>query len=306
MLKHAVSTDQFLNKSLLDKLCDRAAEFSKMPTGDYPKPLKGMTIASIFFEPSTRTRLSFETAIQNLGANLISVENAGEYSSVKKGESLEDTIRTINAYAEGIVMRHPEIGSAHKAAAVSSVPIINAGDGAGDHPTQGLLDVYTIEKFAANSKTLTVAFVGDLLNGRTVHSLTKLLAIKRKVEFIFIAPDSLQIPKKYTDFCDYKHVKYQKFSNWEDCITRVDVLYMTRIQKERFKLIEDYMAVKDSFVLDTSAVKRMKKSAIIMHPLPRINEISVSIDKDPRAIYFEQVRSGLYMRMALLEYLYSD
>jgi aspartate carbamoyltransferase len=305
MLQHAISTKQFLDKKLLDKLCKRAAEMAALPLAEYPKPLEHLTIASVFFEPSTRTRLSFETAIQNLGAHLISVENAGESSSGKKGESLEDTIRTINCYADGIVMRHPEIGSAARAAAVSDVPIINAGDGAGDHPTQGLLDVYTIHKNKKSPDGLKIAFVGDLLNGRTVHSLAQLLSLY-KVEFVFISPDSLRMPKEYLSDLDNKGIKYTEVSNWEKVIGEVDVLYMTRIQKERFKLIEDYMAVKDSFVLTLPDVKRMKKDAIVMHPLPRVNEIDPAVDKDPRAKYFDEVRNGLYLRMALLEHLFGN
>lgn len=305
MLKHAISTTQFLDKGLLDRLCKRAAELAAMPLAEYPKPLEHLTIASIFFEPSTRTRLSFETAIQNLGAHLITVENAGESSSGKKGESLEDTIRVINCYADGIIMRHPEIGSAARAAAVSQVPIINAGDGAGDHPTQGLLDTYTIYKAKKSPNGLKIAFVGDLLFGRTVHSLAQLLSLY-KVEFVFISPGSLRMPKEYLADLTRKGIKYTELDSWDKVIGDVDVLYMTRVQKERFKLVEDYMAVKDSFILNLPIVKKMKKDAIIMHPLPRVNEIEPAVDADPRAMYFQEVRNGLYMRMALLEHMFDN
>lgn len=302
---HAISTQQFLDKALLDKLCSRAKDFAETPVGSYPKPLQGLTIASMFFEPSTRTRLSFETAIQNLGGQIITSENAGEYSSTKKGETLEDTVKTINAYADGIVMRHPEIGSAKRAAQVSRVTIVNAGDGAGDHPTQGLLDVFTIVRAKGSADGLKVAMVGDLLYGRTVHSLLQLLSLY-KVEFCFIAPKSLQMPQKYLDILDKAGRTYHLLDSWDSVIGEVDVVYMTRVQKERFKFIEDYQAVKDSFILTLPIAQKMKKDAIIMHPLPRVNEISPDVDDDPRAMYFEEVRNGLYMRMALLEYLFDN
>lgn len=302
---HAISTQQFLDKELLDKLCARAKQFAEMPVPDYPKPLQGLTIASMFFEPSTRTRLSFETAAHNLGAHIITSENAGEFSSTKKGETLEDTVMTINAYADGIIMRHPEIGSAERAAKVSRVTIINAGDGAGDHPTQGLLDLCTIDRAKNSPNGLKVALVGDLLYGRTVHSLLQLLALY-DVEFYFVAPDSLQIPTKYLSILKKAGRAYKQFDSWDKIISEVDVLYMTRVQKERFKFIEDYQKVKDSFILTLPVVKKMKSDAIIMHPLPRVNEISTEVDSDPRAMYFEEVRNGLYMRMALLEYLFDN
>jgi aspartate carbamoyltransferase catalytic subunit len=304
-LKHAISTKQFLNKPLIEKLSVRAKEFSEMPLADYPQTLKRLTIATMFFEPSTRTRLSFETAAQNLGAHIISCENANEFSSTKKGETLEDTILTLNAYADGIVLRHPAVGSARRAAKVSKVPVINAGDGAGDHPTQGLLDIYTIIKAKGTPNGLKIAMVGDLLYGRTLHSLLQLLALY-KVEFYFIAPDSLQLPVKYRKILDQAKIPYTLLNKWDGVLRKVDVTYMTRVQKERFKFIEDYQAVKDSFILTMPHVKKKKKDAIIMHPLPRVNEIHPDVDADPRAVYFEQVKNGLYMRMALLEYLFAS
>ena len=303
MLKHAISTRQFLDKDLLDKLCSRAAELSEMPLAEYPKPLHYLTIACMFFEPSTRTRLSFETAIQNLGGQLITSENATEFSSTNKGETLEDTIRTINAYADGIIMRHPEIGSAKRAAAVSKVPIINAGDGGGDHPTQALLDLYTIQKAKGKIDGLKIAIVGDLEHSRTQHALISLLSIY-DVELYLVSPKILQLPKSQQDDLKKKGIPFHNLENWDEIIGKVDVLYMNRIQKERFKFIEDYKAVKDSFTLKMNSVEKMKKDAVIMDPLPRINEIDVSVDDDPRAIYFDQVKNGLYMRMALLEYLF--
>ncbi len=302
-MKHIISVKQFLDKELLDKLISSASVFSEMPLADYPKPLEHLTIATLFYEPSTRTRLSFETAIQNLGAHLISTENAGQFSSAIKGETLEDTIITISTYADAIVLRHPEDGAAERAGNVSRVPIINAGDGTGEHPTQALLDLFTIKQTMGKIDGLKIALVGDLLNGRTIHSLMQLLAIY-DVELYLIAPKSLQLPKDHEALLKKSGVKYSVHNSWDEVIGKVDVLYMTRVQKERFKLIEDYMAVKDSFVLTLPIAQKMKKGAIILHPLPRVNEIEVSVDADPRAKYFLQVKNGLYMRMALLDYIF--
>jgi aspartate carbamoyltransferase catalytic subunit len=304
-MQNVVSVKQFTDKKLLDKLFASASRMQALPLNEYPKPLKSLTLATIFYEPSTRTRLSFETAIQNLGGQLISTENAGEFSSAIKGETLEDTIKVINAYADGIVIRHPEAGSAKRAAEVSSVPIINAGDGVGEHPTQALLDTYSMYRLKGKLDGLKIALVGDLLNGRTVHSLIPLLSIY-DIEFFFIAPPSLRLPQEYLDELDKKSVKYTVLDNWQDAIGKVDVLYMTRVQKERFKQIEDYQKVKDDFILTAAEVNKMKKDAIILHPLPRVNEIAVEVDDDPRAKYFEQVKNGLFLRMALLDYIYNS
>jgi aspartate carbamoyltransferase catalytic subunit len=304
-VQHAIATKQFADKKLLDKLVKRAGEFAAMPLAEYPKPLEHLTLCTIFFEPSTRTRLSFETAIQNLGGKLITVENAGDFSSAKKGETLEDTIMTINAYADGIVMRHPEVGSADRAAKVSNVPILNAGDGAGEHPSQALLDLYTVQKEHGAIDGLKVGLVGDLLNGRTIHSFIQLLALY-KVELYLIAPKQLQLPQKYLDLLKKNGATYTICDNWDEVIGKVDVLYMTRVQKERFKYIEEYNALKDSFILSMDVVKKMKKDAIILHPLPRVSEIEPAVDGDLRARYFAQVKNGLYMRMALLEHLYPN
>lgn len=303
-MQHVLSISQFNDKALLEQLFARAAELQAMPPKEYPKPLQSLTIASIFFEPSTRTRLSFETAIQNLGGQLISVENAGDNSSGKKGETLEDTTRTLNAYADGIVLRHPEVGAAERAAAVSEVPIINAGDGAGEHPTQALLDTYTIQRAKGKIDGLKIALVGDLLNGRTIHSLIPLLSLY-KAELYLVAPPSLQLPADKLKYLDDQDISYTLLESWDDIIKQADILYMTRVQKERFNVIEDYLAVKDSFILTEQLVQQMKKDALIMHPLPRVNEIETAVDKDPRAHYFQQVKNGLFLRMALLEYLFS-
>jgi aspartate carbamoyltransferase catalytic subunit len=303
-MKHVLSVKQFTDKQLLQSLFESAARFQALAPAKYPKPLRDKTLATIFYEPSTRTRLSFETAIQNLGGQLITTENAREFSSTMKGESLEDTIRAINAYAEGIILRHPEAGSADRAAKVSEAPLINAGDGASEHPTQALLDVYSIQKAKGQIDGLKIALVGDLLYGRTVHSLIPLLALY-DVEFYFIAPPNLQMPKEYLDQLDEHSVRYTLLDNWQDIIGSVDIIYMTRIQKERFESAEEYEAHKGSFILTMDDVKQMKPDAIILHPLPRLNEIAPAVDDDPRARYFEQVKNGLFLRMALLDHIYN-
>jgi aspartate carbamoyltransferase catalytic subunit len=304
-MKDVISVAQFSDRELLGTLFKAATRLQTLALGEYPKPLHNLTLATIFYEPSTRTRLSFETAIQNLGGQLITTENAGEFSSAIKGESLEDTIRVINSYADGIVLRHPEVGAAKRAAKVSSVPIINAGDGIGEHPTQALLDVYTIYESKGKIDGLKIGVVGDLLNGRTVHSFIQLLSIY-KVDLYLLSPKNLQLPQSYLKELDKHSIKYTILNNWGDALSVVDVLYMTRVQKERFKLIEEYRKVKDDFILTLDDVKHMKKDAIILHPLPRVNEIAPEVDDDPRAYYFQQVKNGLYVRMALLDHIYSS
>lgn len=304
-MKHAVSVQQFKDKLLLDKLFESAAKMQTMPLGEYPKPLRNLTLATIFYEPSTRTRLSFETAIQNLGGHLITTENAGQFSSAIKGESLEDTIKVINAYADGIVLRHPEAGSAKIASEVSSVPIINAGDGAGEHPTQALLDLYSIHRVKGSFDGLKIGLIGDLLNGRTVHSLLPLMSMY-DIELFLISPKSLELPKKYLAELDKQDIKYTVLNDWDTALGEIDVLYMTRVQKERFKLVEEYQKVKDDFIFTSKQLAKMKKDSIILHPLPRVNEITTDIDSDPRAQYFQQVRNGLFLRMALLDYIYTS
>jgi aspartate carbamoyltransferase catalytic subunit len=284
-MKDVISVAQFSDRELLGTLFKAATRLQTLALGEYPKPLHNLTLATIFYEPSTRTRLSFETAIQNLGGQLITTENAGEFSSAIKGESLEDTIRVINSYADGIVLRHPEVGAAKRAAKVSSVPIINAGDGIGEHPTQALLDVYTIYESKGKIDGLKIGVVGDLLNGRTVHSFIQLLSIY-KVDLYLLSPKNLQLPQSYLKELDKHSIKYTILNNWGDALSVVDVLYMTRVQKERFKLIEEYRKVKDDFILTLDDVKH--------------------IDDDPRAYYFQQVKNGLYVRMALLDHIYSS
>jgi aspartate carbamoyltransferase catalytic subunit len=304
-MKNVISVKQFSDKALLTTLFKSAAKMQALPKDKYPKPLQNLTVATIFYEPSTRTRLSFETAIQNLGGQLITTENASEFSSTTKGESLEDTIRVINAYADGIVLRHSEAGAAQQAAEVSKVPIINAGDGIGEHPTQALLDVYTIHESKGTIDNLKIGLVGDLLYGRTVHSLLPLLSIY-SVELYLLSPKSLQLPASYLAELDKHSIKYSILDDWHDALGVVDVLYMTRVQKERFESIEEYQNVKDDFILTLDLVQHMKKDAVILHPLPRVNEIAPEVDNDPRAHYFQQAKNGLFMRMALLDYIYTS
>jgi len=304
-MKDVLSVKQFTDKELLEKLFEEAAKMQVLPPAQYPNPLDHLTLATIFYEPSTRTRLSFETAIQNLGGKIITTENAAQFSSAMKGESLEDTVKVINMYADGIILRHPEVGSAEKAASVSDVPLINAGDGAGEHPTQALLDTYSMHRSRGSIDGLKIALVGDLLYGRAVHSLLPLLAVY-DVELYLLSPKSLELPKEYLEELDRNGVKYTVLNSWGEALPEIDVLYMTRVQKERFKLIEDYQAVKDDFILTTELAGQMKEDAIILHPLPRVNEIDPAIDSDPRAQYFQQVKNGLFLRMALLAHIYNS
>ncbi|MCA9332387.1 aspartate carbamoyltransferase [Candidatus Saccharibacteria bacterium] len=298
-LKEIVTIKQFQDKQLLNEIFTLAKNYKELDPGQYPKSLEGKVVATIFYEPSTRTRLSFEAATLRLGGEIISTENAGQFSSAAKGETLEDSIRTLNGYADAIVLRHPEIGAAERAADVSGVPIINAGDGAGEHPTQALLDLFTIIEAKGKVDGLKIGLVGDLLNGRTIHSLIQLLSVY-DVELYCIAPDKLQLPKKYIEQLEKDGIECHLFDEWDGAIDKVDVLYVTRVQKERFDSVKEYDAIKDSFILDAMVMKNAKKDTVVMHPLPRVNEINPDVDNDPRAIYFEQAQNGLFVRMALL------
>ena len=270
--------------------------------------LKGKILANLFYEPSTRTSSSFTAAMERLGGSVIPI-NEVKYSSVSKGESLLDTIRTLECYADVIVLRHPETGSAAIAAKAARKPIINAGDGVGEHPTQALLDTFTIFEELGPSAALrtssgqvdgmTVTMLGDLKYGRTVHSLARLLSLF-KVRLNYVSPDILKMPKEVMDEVAEKGIPQAEFSKLEDVLPETDVLYVTRVQKERFEDPADYEKVKNSFVVDTEIMKTAKKEMIVMHPLPRVTEISMDFDDDPRAAYFRQMEYGLYVRMALL------
>ena len=262
--------------------------------------LKGKIMASLFYEPSTRTRFSFESAMIKLGGNVISTENAREFSSAAKGETLEDTIRVVNAYADVIVLRHPENGAAARAATVSSVPVINAGDGTGQHPTQALLDLYTIYKEHGKVEDTTIAFVGDLKNGRTVRSLAYLLGKYKGIRMFFVSPKQLKIGHDIKNYLERHSVSYQELESWDSILGEVDALYQTRIQKERFKNTREYRTFKGRYILTLQEVEQMKPKSIIMHPLPRIDEIRPEVDTSPGAVYFKQAEYGLAIRMALL------
>ena len=260
--------------------------------------LQGKILANLFYEPSTRTSSSFMAAMLRLGGQVIPINNV-QYSSVTKGESLPDTVRTLESYSDVIVIRHPEVGSAAIAAHYSSKPIINAGDGVGEHPTQALLDLFTISEALGTIGGLKIAMVGDLKFGRTVHSLTKLL-VNYPVEFVFVSPEILRMPKDVLDVVNSTGHSYKETEDVHDCISDVDVLYVTRVQKERFTDLAVYEELKDHYVVDPALMSKAKERMIVMHPLPRINEISYAIDNDPRAAYFDQMRNGMYIRMALL------
>ncbi|MBI3420567.1 MAG: aspartate carbamoyltransferase [Candidatus Sungbacteria bacterium] len=303
---HVVSTKQFLDKELLGRIFDVADEFAQADARrDVPKPLRDKILACVFYEPSTRTRFSFESAMLKLGGSVISTESAGLFSSAIKGETLEDSIRIVGGYSDAIVLRHPDAGAAQRAAAVSSVPVINAGDGSGEHPTQALLDLYTIQKEPGRLENFKIAMVGDLLYGRTIHSLIYLLALGLNIKITLVSPEDLKLPEQYASFLKAKEISFAESDRLEDTLPDVDIVYMTRIQKERFSSPELYEQTKGAFVLDKELLRKLGNHAAIMHPLPRVNEISPEVDSDPRAAYFRQARNGLYVRMALLDFLLS-
>ncbi len=293
--KNVISTQQFSNRSDLEDLFESAHLLKTLPAWQYPRPLSGKIVATLFYEPSTRTRLSFEAAVIRLGGQLLSTESASQFSSAIKGETLEDTIRVVSGYADIIILRHPEIGAAERAASVTNVPIINAGDGAGEHPTQALLDVFTIWELKGTIDGLHIGLVGDLKYGRTIHSLVTLLNLYDVTIACFV-PETLQLPPALIT----RPVTF--YDDWQDVAPQLDVIYMTRIQKERLPANEVSRAT-PGLVLDNDVIKHLKSDAVIMHPLPRLGEIPPTIDTDHRAAYFHQARNGLYVRMALLQHI---
>lgn len=295
-MDHLLSIDQF-DRAKIDELFASAREMKQVvETKGSSDQLAHRVSANLFYEPSTRTSSSFAAAMYRLGGSVISINDV-QYSSAAKGETLEDTVRTLGQYSDVIVLRHPEVGAAKRAAAVSDIPIINAGDGVGEHPTQALLDLFTIYEEHGRIDGLTISLVGDLKNGRTVHSLAKLLGLY-KVQLQFVAPESLAFPAKYIEGLSHTPTTHTDVA---EVATDTDVLYVTRVQKERFENLTDYEAVKNSYTIDKSIANIMKPKARIMHPLPRVGEIAYEVDSDPRAAYFRQMRNGLYIRMALLE-----
>jgi aspartate carbamoyltransferase catalytic subunit len=300
-LAHVIESQQF-DRDLLDVVFQTADTMKADLCGPrrFAKALEGRIMASLFYEPSTRTRFSFESAMLRLGGAVITTENAREFSSASKGESLADSTRIMNAYADVIVMRHNEAGSAARAAEISCVPVINAGDGAGQHPTQALLDMYTIVDAFSGINGLKIAMVGDLRYGRTVRSLSYLLTKYENVKVIFVSPPVCKMEGDIKAYLDKYNLPWREETDLDSIVPEVDCVYMTRIQKERFHDPEDYKTAAGKYILTPERVSRMKPEAIIMHPLPRVDEIPKTVDDDPRARYFQQAQNGLYIRMALL------
>lgn len=261
--------------------------------------LAGRVLACLFYEPSTRTSSSFIAAMERLGGSVIPITQGVQFSSVSKGETLADTVRTLEQYADTIVLRHPETGAAKLAADYANVPVINAGDGAGEHPTQALLDLFTIREELGQIDGLKIAMVGDLRYGRTVHSLTKLL-MQYNVSLRFVSPEILRLPMTIMNQVIDKNIPVRETHDVADVIENADVLYVTRVQKERFSDLSQYEEVKDHYEITTEIMAMAKKKMVVMHPLPRVGEIHYAVDNDPRAAYFRQVRNGMYIRMALL------
>ncbi|MEK7081047.1 MAG: aspartate carbamoyltransferase [Patescibacteria group bacterium] len=301
-MPNIISASQFTKKEI-EKILSRAVIMEKAcQKGNIKQILKDKIIACIFFEPSTRTRLSFETAALKLGAKVISAENAMENSSAYKGETIEDTTKIICSYADIFVVRHPKAGIPDAAAKVATKPIINAGDGANQHPTQGLLDLYTIKKEHGRLNNLKIGFGGDLLNARTLKSLVPFLRLYKNNKFYFISPQELKLPREFIKDLKDNGVTFEELQSLEEKLPELDILYMTRVQKERFENVADYDRVKNLFIFKKEYLKKMKKDVIIMHALPKINEIELEVDLDPRAAYFRQAQNGLYTRMAVLLY----
>lgn len=292
--KSLVSINDYSKEEIL-QILDLAAEFEKNPV---QKILDGKVIATLFFEPSTRTRLSFESAVSKLGGKIVGFSNAAS-SSVAKGESLKDTILTVCSYSDLIVMRHPLEGSAKYASEVSSVPIVNAGDGANQHPTQTLLDLYSIKKTQGTLENLNITLVGDLKYGRTVHSLLMAM-LHFNPSFTFIAPDELKMPQEYKNLLDEKGIKYEECTELEGNISNSDILYMTRVQRERFMDPIEYEKVKNVYILRNYMLEGSKDNLKVLHPLPRVNEISTDVDSNEKAYYFTQALNGVYTRQAII------
>lgn len=290
-----------LSKEEIASLIDTAEDIIKRPER-YSGVCRGKKLATLFFEPSTRTRLSFEAAMYELGGNVLGFSSAAN-TSASKGESVADTAKVISCYADIIAMRHPKEGAPFVAAMNASIPVINAGDGGHNHPTQTLADLLTIKREKGGFSGITIGFCGDLKFGRTVHSLINALARYENVKFILISPEELKLPSYVKNVIKEKNLSYVQTTNLESVMGELDVLYMTRVQKERFFNEEDYLRLKDSYILTPEKLLSAREDMIVMHPLPRVNEISVAVDSDPRACYFKQVLNGKYMRMALIKML---
>ena len=282
----------------LDKLFQLAEDIERNPE-KYAHACEGKKLATCFYEPSTRTRLSFEAAMLNLGGKVLGFSDA-QSSSAAKGESVADTIRVISCFADICAIRHPKEGAPMVAASFSSIPVINAGDGGHQHPTQTLTDLLTIRAMKGHLDNFTIGLCGDLKFGRTVHSLINALVRYENIHFIFISPEELTIPEYIIEMLREHNIPFHAIRKLEDVMPELDILYMTRVQKERFFNEEDYVRLKDYYILNKEKMRLAKKDMIVLHPLPRVNEISVEVDEDPRAVYFRQVQYGVYVRMALL------
>lgn len=295
-MRHLMSPLDFSVEEL-DKLLDLANDIEKYPE-KYAHACAGKKLATLFYEPSTRTRLSHEAAMLNLGGSVLGFSSA-DSSSAAKGESVSDTIRTVACYADIVAMRHPKEGAPMVAAAHSSIPIINAGDGGHQHPTQTLTDLLTIRSLKGRLGNLTIGLCGDLKFGRTVHSLIQALVRYDNLNFVLISPEELRLPTYIRhDVLRRNHVPYKEVVRMEEALPELDILYMTRVQKERFFNEEDYVRMKDFYILDKKKMELAGKDMLVLHPLPRVNEISVEVDDDPRAVYFKQAKYGVYVRMA--------
>lgn len=297
-MRHIMSPLDFTVEEL-DQMMDLAADIEKNPD-KYAHVCDRKKIATLFYEPSTRTRLSFETAMLNLGGSVIGFSDANS-SSAKKGESVADTIRTISCFADIAAMRHPKEGAPLVASLNSPIPVINAGDGGHQHPTQTLTDLMTIRSLKGRLGNITIGLCGDLKFGRTVHSLISALVRYENVKFVLISPDELKIPSYIReDVLKANNVEFEEVIRLEDALPKLDILYMTRVQRERFISETEYLRMKGFYILDKEKMQLAKEDMFILHPLPRVNEISVEVDKDPRAAYFRQVQYGVYIRMALI------
>ena len=296
-MRHLISPLDFSVEEL-DDLLDLASDIEKNPD-KYKEACKGKKIATLFYEPSTRTRLSFEAAMINLGGSVLGFSSA-DSSSASKGESVSDTIRIISCYADICAMRHPKEGAPLVAASKSSIPVINAGDGGHQHPTQTLTDLMTIRSLKGRLNNLTIGLCGDLKFGRTVHSLINALLRYENISFVLISPPELRVPEYIRENLTKAGAPFKEVTKLEDVMSDLDILYMTRVQKERFFNEEDYIRMKDSYILDKRKMELAKEDMLVLHPLPRVNEISVEVDDYPRAVYFKQVQYGVYVRMALI------
>lgn len=297
-MRHLMSPLDFTVEEL-DKLLDLANDIEAHPD-KYAHACDGKKLATLFYEPSTRTRLSHEAAMLNLGGSILGFSSADSSSSAK-GESVSDTIRMVSCYADICAMRHPKEGAPMVACRHSSIPVINAGDGGHQHPTQTLTDLLTIRSLKGRLGNLTIGLCGDLKFGRTVHSLIHALVRYENVRFVLISPEELRLPSYIRkDVLDKNNIPYKEVINLEEAMPELDLLYMTRVQKERFFNEEDYVRMKDFYILDAAKMSLAKEDMLVLHPLPRVNEISVEVDKDPRAAYFKQVQYGVYVRMALI------